>query len=539
MSLEPYIYRAATPDTGYPSPAHSNGHSRNTSGSSLWSSPDSSYTYRTTPSPIRQTGPTLIPKVRPQDQGFEPEIQLKKTHRRALSSQCNPPEYARSSSRPRYQRSTTSPPDCSIITPISVTSSVETWAYDSAIDAPIYSSSTARGSYGHGRSTSTPGIDASTLRRYGNPTYRTLPVYTTRSPQYTPAVLPGLEEFVPTEIYLPAPATYRELTPELVCSGGPTTTIIDYLSEKNQAIRPVEHVSMGTGVNAHCWWDIRNLRVWKEFDLDTITSIPGFTGLLNVPVEAAALPYIPLSHAALRPSNERALQDIITRCYAARINAAIKTSQLHSRHITMRPEHSPDNGPYYVSSYANDITQTLSGRGRVVGLVKSYNVWNTGMRHEKGTKQVQFLAGLAHVQRLMREHNTRYGFIITEIELICVRMGIEEGTPYFGLIEVSDPIELRAQEGLTAGLALWYLHMLTGDFPLAGQCGWKVDIGPPAAMTRSKVLQPGLQGRDKWMAPIQLGEMRSAKTRRGWAMPEDKLNRKREHALVRARTSAL
>ena len=538
MSLEPYTYRPATPDTGYPSPAHSNGHSRNTSGSSLWSSPDSSYTRRTTPSPIRQCGPTLIPKVRPQDQGFEPDSQPKRTHRRALSSQCNPPEYARSSSRPRYQRSTTSPPDCSILTPSSAISHVESWAYNAAIDAPVYSSSTSGSSYSHGRSSST-GLDATTLRRYGNPTYRTLPVYTTRSPKYTPAVLPGLEEFVPSDIYIPTPATYRELTPELVCSGGPTTTIIDYLSEKSQAIRPVEHVSIGSGVNAHCWWDIRNLRVWNTFDLETITSIPGFTGLLNVPVEAAALPYIPLSHAALRPTNERALQDIITRCYAARVNAAIKASQLHSRHITMRAEHSTENGPYYVSSYANDITQTLSGRGRVVGLVKSYNVWNTGMRHEKGTKQVQYLAGLAHVHRLMREHNTRYGFIITEIELICVRMGDGEGTPYFGLIEVSDPIELRTQDGLTAGLALWYLHMLTGDIPLAGQSGWRVDIGPPAAMTRSKVLQPGLQGRDKWMAPIQQGEMRSAKTRRGWAMPEDKFNRKREQPLVRARTSGL
>ena len=548
MPLEPYrSYRPATPDYNeYPSPVQSNSHSRNASGSSLWSSPESTSTHATTPSPVRlQHGPTLIPKVRSQDQTIAPDYKRRKTHRRALSSNCNPPEHPRPLSRPGFQRSTTSPPECSnIITPVSATSTADLWPINSSLNSPApYSSTSTRGSLGHGRATSQPAIDAATLRRYVNPTYRTYPVYTTRSPRYTPAPLDGVDEFVPEELSLAAPAPFRELTPELYCSYGPTTTIMNYLTGPNPAVRPVDNLSTGMGLNAHFWWDIRNLRVWEDFDLETINAIPGFSrvifsateessGLLNVPVEAAALPNPPIGHAALQPPNERGLQDIINRFYAAKINAAIKTSQ-GARHMTMRPEHSPDNGPYFVSAYTNDLTQTLSGRGRLVGLVKSYNNWNTGMRHEKGVKQVQYLAGLAHIQRLMREHNTRYGYIITEIELICVRMGTEDGIPYFGLIEVCDPIALKNQDGLTAGLALWYLHMLTGDEPLRGQCYWKVEIGPPAQMTRSKVL-PG--GRDTWMQRIQEGEKRSAKTKRGWIMPEDKFNRKKENGIVRSRT---
>ena len=373
-----------------------------------------------------------------------------------------------------------------------------------------------------------------------NPTYRSLPVYTTRAPQYAPSVLPEVEEFVPWEISLPAQTYYRAITPELEDIYAPTTTILDYLTEKNQPIVPVEHVSTGTGVHAHFWWDIRNLREWRDFDLDTINAIPDFSpGILNLHVAATALPTPPLSGGALRPTNERALQDIITRCYAAKINAAIKVCQGKDRHLTMRPERSPENGPFFVSAYANDYTQTLggNGRGRLVGLVKSYNIWNTGMRHEKGYPQVQYLAGLAHIQRLMRENNTRYGFIITEIELICIRMGTEEGVPYFGYIEVSDPIDLKKQDGLTACLALWYLHMLAKDTRLEGQCGWKVDIGPPLAMSRRKVLKEGLEGRDKWMQQVQKGECRAARTRRGWVFPEDPLNRKKENALSRSRTA--
>ena len=131
-------------------------------------------------------------------------------------------------------------------------------------------------------------------------------MYTTRSsPQYTPAVVPEISNFVPPELTLSQPTTYRELTPELECSYGPTTTITKYLTAPNPSVHLVSRLSIGNGVHTHCWWDIRNLRPWASFDLDTISAIPGFTrsiftpaaassvGLLNIPIEAAALPTPP------------------------------------------------------------------------------------------------------------------------------------------------------------------------------------------------------------------------------------------------------
>ena len=544
MSLEPYRYRPATPDNEPRSP----GHSRNSSGSSIWSSPGSHGTRATTPcrspsSPSRNLGPVLLPKLRAHDQNSEPDFRPR-THRRALSTFSNPPEHARPSSRhgrPGYQRSTTSPPEC---TPISASSSTYDWTNDSTPNSTYTPS--ARGYQSHSRSVSNPAEIVANLPRWINPTYRTLPIYTTRpaqysSPQYTPAVVPEIADFVPPKLSYPT-QTYRELTPELECSYGPTTTITSYLTSPNPPIRPVARPLIGNGIHLHCWWDIRNIRPWSDFDIDTISSVPGFSssifssdrpGLLTVPIEAAALPASTVSQAALEPTNERALQDIFTRHFATKINAATKTCQGHTRHITMRAEHSSENGPHFLSSYANDLTHTLSGngKGRVVGLVKAYEVWNTGMRHTKGQPHVKYLSQLAHLQRVMREHNTRYGFLITEIELVCVRLSSEGDSttpPYFGLLHLSAPIPLarHGEDGkLTAAMALWYLHMLAADVPLEGQLGWKVEVGPPVAVSRNKVLEGG---RDAEMQAVGVQESRIAKTRRGWVWPGDGFHRLKE-----------
>jgi hypothetical protein len=173
---------------------------------------------------------------------------------------------------------------------------------------------------------------------------------------------------------------------------------------------------------------------------------------------------------------------------------------------------------------------------RVVGLVKSFDRFNTGMRVEGNVKRVEYLRGLAHLHHAMREHGCRYGFILTEIELVFVRNGAE-GTPHFGYLEVgsvqlaaagaegfdnAEPVPVDHEEvGLTACLALWGLCMLAGDEPMPGQAHWRVEIGAPAEGTRRKALP-----RDDWMPQPQLAEKREAKRSRGWILPEDPIARR-------------
>lgn len=552
MPLEPYHYRPATPPYE-PGASPLSNHSRNTSGSSAWSrhgSPTHSIETRaSTPSrsPLRHYGPTLLPKIRTQEQTLEPPSSTIRTHRRASSHAVNPTPQ-RTVSRPGYQRSTTSPPETiSLLSPITATPNTDSW-HQSSLNSPFEftpqtlarpslhaRASSASRVVTHSRNSSnSSNIDEAALRRYGYPTYRNYPTYRTNN--YAPSVIPGASTFIPPPITLqarPEPALPSEL--RYVDDNAEALSITEYLTNPNPSINLVPEVNyyQGTGKQTHFWWDIRNLRTWTDFSLNTIRSIPDFPRLLDIDIPATALPAPSIPRSRLQPSSEASLAELCRDHYGAKVNAALKIGLGSYNHIAMRaPTPYKPDGPHFVSNYQNDIEQTFSGngRGRVVGLVKSYHRWNTGMRHEVGHKKVLYLAGLSHLQKCMREHGCRYGFILTEIELVCVRAGVEE-VPYFGFLELSPAIRTGETGGLTVGLALWYLNMLAKDSPsfgrgeaLPGQCGWRVDVGPPAAMTRMKVLPE----KDEWIPGTQKGETRNAKTVRGWVFPGDPFHRLKE-----------
>ena len=365
-----------------------------------------------------------------------------------------------------------------------------------------------------------------TLGRYGYPTYRRPPAYIT-SAQYSPSVIPGSSDFV-----LPPAARQRpqrcDLAKELIfdTADEPSTNLEVYLTGANPSVNLVQGVNsvLGRGLHPHFWWDIRNVRSWEDFTFDTIKDIPGFAKLLGVNVRAAAHPIPTISQSRLHPHSESALSEILRDYYAVKVNAALKTSTGYTNHLSMRAEKSRD-GPQFISNYQNDVEKTLSGngRGRVVGIVRSFDRWHTGMRFETPKYKVLYLEALSELHRHMREHSCRYGFIMTEIELVCVRAGTDD-LPYFGFLELAPSIETSTKQGLTACLALWYLHMLAKEEPLPGQCGWKIDVGAPAAMSRMNVMEE----KDSWIPDPGEGEKRDAKRSRGWVMPNDPWNRRRE-----------
>ncbi|KAK5216749.1 hypothetical protein LTR47_011929 [Exophiala xenobiotica] len=178
--------------------------------------------------------------------------------------------------------------------------------------------------------------------------------------------------------------------------------------------------------------------------------------------------------------------------------------------------------------------RALSGlpQGRVVGLVRSFDRWNTGMRREGPSRGVKYLRTLAHL------------VIITEIELVC---------PYFGFLEIEEAIETKnfvSKEGnltgsgnvtLTVSLALYYLLMLAKATPLPDQPFSYMEVGGSGTLSRQRVWdgghgtgdgtttddedddsdELGKDGKDKWIPEPQMGEKREARTVRGWVWPSD------------------
>jgi hypothetical protein len=371
-------------------------------------------------------------------------------------------------------------------------------------------------------------------------------------PTYIPSgATSQTETFMPQNLFVPqrtpSPLQNPIVLEDLAMSpmdDGTNTTLMSYLTSPNPAPALVRQLNIHVrDTNAkHFWWDIRQIRPWTSFTPTTINSIPGLHALLNIHIPNLALP-VP-ARSSSQPETELELQNIYNSFYATKLNAALSLS-LGPRHLVMRPSKGTD--PSFISNYTDDTSQLIYGRGlgRVVGLVKSFDRWNTGMRVEGNHRKVEYLRGLAHLHRQMREHGCRYGFIITEIELVVVRNGAEN-VPHFGYLEVQtiqlathdsltstfEEVEgsfvdageeniVHRQPKMTALLALWYLHMLARDDTLPGQVGWKSEIGAPAEGTRRKCLP-----KDEWIPEPQLAEKREAKRARGWVWPEESVGRK-------------
>ncbi|PSS20092.1 hypothetical protein M430DRAFT_34478 [Amorphotheca resinae ATCC 22711] len=502
------------------------------------SSPESIDTQLTTParSPIRHHGPLLLPKIRPQDQ--EIHSSPKRSKKTPLSTATYPAP-ASSTFRPSHNRSFTNPESLSFIQHDNIPSQVRPMT---TLCSPI--TLTATTATTHQRRASASSLDGQTLGKYGFPTYRQMPTYIPANSQN--------ERFIPQDFFAPqrTPSPLQnsialdEMTMSPLDACMTTTTLMSYLTSPNPAPALVRQLNIHIrDTNAkHFWWDIRQIRPWTSFTTSTISSIPGLHDLLNVHIPDFSLP-VPV-RASSQPETELELQGIYNSFYATKLNAALSLS-LGPRHLVMRSSKGPD--PSFISNYTDDTSQLIYGRGlgRVVGLVKSFDRWNTGMRVEGNHRKVQYLRGLAHLHRQMRENGCRYGFIITEIELIVVRNGAEN-VPHFGYLEVQtiqlaahdtqtstfQEVEgsfgdvgeenvVRKQPKMTALLALWYLHMLARDDTLPGQVSWKSEIGAPAEGTRRKCLP-----KDEWIPEPQLAEKREAKRTRGWIWPEESVGRK-------------
>lgn len=258
----------------------------------------------------------------------------------------------------------------------------------------------------------------------------------------------------------PSPASFLE--PLITPTSGPPTRLLAHLTSATPTVNLVRTVNYGStrGLQDYFWWDIRQLRSWSTFSLTTFNEIAGLTQLLKTPIHGSLPPMPQVASSRLTPESENSLISLIGDIYAPRVNLAMKLSQ-GPIHMEMSVSHEATssggrnaNGPHFLGNYASDTQLTASGsrQARLVGIAKSFDRWNTGMRNERPHRRVEYLRGLAHLQRCMREHSCRYGFIITEVELVCVRVICDntDDVPYFGYLEVSAPIPLKnAAPGIT------------------------------------------------------------------------------------------
>ncbi|KAM5354389.1 hypothetical protein ACJ41O_001038 [Fusarium nematophilum] len=496
---------------------HVSGHSRSSSKASVYSTvsaesePESLCSRLTTPPraspPVRQHGPLLLPKIRSQDQDID--ATPCGHYRMTTPPAPKPSRHARSYTNPESLNSISfdSPATVASVN-TSFSSQPDDTLSGSLLASPASFATHVSGSSSHSRRASS--LDATAIDKYGYPTYRQMPTY-------VPVPQQQQSDY--------GFASYNSYSPRahfLTCSN-PAASLVRTIAF------PIRDAS-----TKHFWWDIRNIRSWSSFNASTILSLSGASALLTAPVPAPLLSQP--AFTSRHPETEAALHSIYASYYLPKLNSALAMSSTRPLHFSVPPKTSGLNDLLFVANGAGESTTAAAMFGgkptaRVVGLVRSFDRFNTGMRVEGNIKRVEYLRGLAAIHHAMREHGCRYGFILTEIELVLVRNGTEN-TPFFGELEVTsvqlaasapecDASTLPQETPLTACLALWGMCQLASDETPAGHAHWRAEIGAPAEGTRRKA-----QPRDPWMPQPQLAEKREAKRSRGWVWPEDAIGRK-------------
>ncbi|KAF1825979.1 uncharacterized protein K489DRAFT_376373 [Dissoconium aciculare CBS 342.82] len=415
---------------------------------------------------------------------------------------------------------------------------------------------------GHSRTGSSGSVNAEQLMRHGFP-YRagpafqpvgmTLPPIPNALSHLAPIMMTGgqMPSYKDNRRNVTPPASRSRIiatTDPSIDSEVPTSTVLKYLTSSNPMPSLVKRLpEPGHDRNAHFWFDIRNVKPWEDFNVDTMKAVPHLLDLLEFPIPTSKLPSpVRLNQT---PDSLRQLTDICAQHHAVKVNAALKITQGATKHITIRTlaaataAMAPRQQPEFVANYQSDDDKIISGNGtgRVVGIVKGFEQWSSSMQGGTPTERVKYLRHLSHLHGFMREHGTRYGFIMTEVELVCVRAGgppAADNVPLFGYLEVSPTIQVSTQGSdasgklrMTVGLALWYLHMLAKEQPFVGQYHWRMDAGAPAALTRKRHL-----ARDVGFPKPCLPEKREAKRVRGWVWPEEPLSKREVGKKPRARS---
>lgn len=595
---DPYLFDIGLPTTGYTAgqyatpPQPVNTHSRSSSRGSLHSTistPDSVCTRLSTPPraspPVHQHGALLLPKIRPQDQNVDtpppPSYQRGQSQKQKRQQQKQQTQAAAhrvrkvtSAAGSTHVRSRTNPETLSNFAyaqlaftptpqpqqPRDLSNSLLCSPADFAPNATSMAASPSSDDNGHDdqedvhglmcRSSSADG----TMDRYRYSAYDQTPLV---QPDFglPPTFLAHHHDNAPFQLMgsmdmSAASLNTASLTPEPEAT--PSTTLAAFLTSPNPAASLVHTVSFPhrDPTIKHFWWDVRNVRSWSGFNVETIMALPGAANLLNAPVPIPSLvqPTMPARH----PETEAALHSIYASYYLPKLNSALAQSSGRPLQLSA-PSPKSRGHPGDLIFTANPVGESSTASAmfggkptaRVVGLVRAFDRFNTGMRAESNIKRVEYLRGLAALHHAMREHGCRYGFILTEIELVLVRNGTE-ATPFFGDVEITSVqlaaashsqdqgVKLEAQNSestplppLTACLALWGICQLaSGDMHYQQQLmpthpHWKSEIGAPAEGTRRKAL-----AKDSWIPAPQLAEKREAKRSRGWVWPEDAVGRK-------------
>ena len=235
-------------------------------------------------------------------------------------------------------------------------------------------------------------------------------------------------------------------------------SLMAYLQRAPQAIRVIEkHQSPNNTTNpAYSWEDIQLTQRWNSFTIEGMS--PDYIQLLQAArITDEAFPASPPQPI----SNKATVRKRVSEYIIPRVRRALRSgfeSLVHKGNMgSGRSFISLDVGgaALQIDQVAPDIAFFNMDEGlrqrpnRVPGIIELSFKWSSGNRE-----------ALAQVNHCMMQHRARYGFIITDKELVAIRRLDVNGN-----LELSPSIPWNAtgaeeEPQMTVLLGLWYLAML-------------------------------------------------------------------------------
>ncbi|KZF18838.1 hypothetical protein L228DRAFT_286336 [Xylona heveae TC161] len=249
-------------------------------------------------------------------------------------------------------------------------------------------------------------------------------------------------------------------------------TLLAYLQHGPPTLPVIDNGSShdNTTSKSYSAEDISQVGVWSSFNLNTI--MQQFQPLLaNARIEDEAMPTSPPQAI----NSETGLQQRFSFYLNARVRRSLRVgfhylatnNQLLNHTVVSFAEGSlaqmvntyrPD------TAYFDSNLPTLTRPNRAPGELKPSYKWSLSLRDSPASKQTrEFKQALSQVNYYMNQHKARFGFILTDRELVAIRRLDNAGS-----MELSESIPWSAQgtqhqPRLTVLLALWYLGMLASD----------------------------------------------------------------------------
>ncbi|KAJ9299692.1 hypothetical protein DTO271G3_2576 [Paecilomyces variotii] len=251
-----------------------------------------------------------------------------------------------------------------------------------------------------------------------------------------------------------------------------TVPLMVYLQNALPAIptNPPPHPGRNTTDTAYQARDIREIAVWHGFNLQTIMHRYGnILGQTHLPPDP--LPNSPpraiTARSVLRGRIWEYVFPRVRRGLRAAFNTLTATNQMNgltsvSFHVgeaaKIIEDYTPDTAYFALALPAG------TSWNRAPGDIKPSWQWSTALaNHPMAGYRTEFRQALSQVNWYMKQHNSRYGFILTNEELVVIRRLDNHGN-----LELAPPIPFTAggtvaQPRMTVLLALWYLGMLAAQ----------------------------------------------------------------------------